>query len=185
MGILDSLKNVLGGKKQPEPDVTVSPSEVLRENGIDPSGLKISFGSDGTVTVSGTVASVHDRQRIPGILKGIDGINAVNDHMNVEKPIQVEAGEVEPVKVEPVEIPGIESVSQPGPSEVAASNDESTPDAMNTHTVQPGDTLWKISETHYGNGSNYMKIFEANRDLLDDPDSIYPGQELKIPDLED
>ncbi|MDX1555333.1 MAG: LysM peptidoglycan-binding domain-containing protein [Xanthomonadales bacterium] len=50
-----------------------------------------------------------------------------------------------------------------------------------THTVQPGDTLWKIAETHYGNGAEYMKIFEANRDLLDDPNKIFPGQELKIP----
>jgi nucleoid-associated protein YgaU len=37
----------------------------------------------------------------------------------------------------------------------------------------------------YGNGSKYMKIFEANTPMLEDPDKIFPGQELIIPDLED
>ena len=52
-----------------------------------------------------------------------------------------------------------------------------------TYTVQSGDTLWSISEKIYGNGSSYMKIFEANTTLLEDPDRIHPGQELIIPDL--
>jgi nucleoid-associated protein YgaU len=37
----------------------------------------------------------------------------------------------------------------------------------------------------YGNGSKYMAIFDANKDILENPDRIFPGQELKIPDLED
>jgi nucleoid-associated protein YgaU len=37
----------------------------------------------------------------------------------------------------------------------------------------------------YGNGSKYTKIFDANRDILDDPDRIFPGQVLKIPEQED
>jgi nucleoid-associated protein YgaU len=49
--------------------------------------------------------------------------------------------------------------------------------------VQSGDTLWKISEKIYGNGSSYMKIFEANTGLLEDPDRILPGQKLTIPKL--
>ena len=52
-----------------------------------------------------------------------------------------------------------------------------------TYTVQSGDTLWSISEKIYGNGSSYMKIFEANTALLEDPDRILPGQELTIPNL--
>ena len=52
-----------------------------------------------------------------------------------------------------------------------------------TYTVQSGDTLWKISEQVYGDGSSYMKIFEANTGLLENPDQIFPGQELTIPRL--
>jgi nucleoid-associated protein YgaU len=50
-----------------------------------------------------------------------------------------------------------------------------------TYTVQAGDTLSKISKELYGNANDYMKIFEANRDVLSDPDKIRPGQTLKIP----
>ena len=51
------------------------------------------------------------------------------------------------------------------------------------HEVKKGDNLWKIAEKHYGNGSKYTEIFEANKPMLKDPDLIYPGQMLRIPNL--
>jgi nucleoid-associated protein YgaU len=51
----------------------------------------------------------------------------------------------------------------------------------NTYTVKAGDTLSEISKRLYGDSKKYLKIFEANRDLLSDPDKIKPGQVLKIP----
>ena len=53
--------------------------------------------------------------------------------------------------------------------------------AAKTYTVQAGDTLSKIAKAQLGNAGEYMKIFEANRDQLNDPDKIKPGQVLKIP----
>ena len=50
-----------------------------------------------------------------------------------------------------------------------------------TYTVKPGDTLSKISKEAYGDGNKYMKIFDANKDKLKDPDKIQPGQVLTIP----
>src|SRR3954468_839011 len=50
-----------------------------------------------------------------------------------------------------------------------------------TYTVKSGDSLSKISKEVYGNAGDYMKIFEANRDKLSDPNKIQPGQELVIP----
>lgn len=50
-----------------------------------------------------------------------------------------------------------------------------------TYTVKPGDTLSKIAREFYGSPSQYMKIFYANQDQLDDPDHIRAGQELTIP----
>jgi LysM repeat protein len=50
-----------------------------------------------------------------------------------------------------------------------------------TYTVKPGDTLSKIAGELLGSSQQYMKIFEANRDKLSDPNKIQPGQELKIP----
>ena len=49
------------------------------------------------------------------------------------------------------------------------------------YTVKSGDSLSKISRELYGNANEYMKIFEANRDVLSDPNKISPGQTLKIP----
>ncbi|CUX82273.1 MAG: hypothetical protein HLUCCA05_02065 [Roseibaca calidilacus] len=48
--------------------------------------------------------------------------------------------------------------------------------------VQPGNTLWDMSEQKYGDGRRYMRIFDANRDQIRDPDLIYPGQVFVVPD---
>lgn len=56
------------------------------------------------------------------------------------------------------------------------------PPAPKTYTVQAGDTLSKISKRFYGDANKYMKIFEANRDKLSNPDLIKVGQVLTIPD---
>ena len=53
--------------------------------------------------------------------------------------------------------------------------------AGKTYTVKSGDTLSAIAKEHLGSANEYMKIFEANRDQLSDPDKIKPGQVLKIP----
>ena len=54
-------------------------------------------------------------------------------------------------------------------------------DAKQYHEVQKGDTLWKIAEKYYGGGSLYKTIYEANRDILKNPDVIQVGQKLHIP----
>jgi nucleoid-associated protein YgaU len=50
-----------------------------------------------------------------------------------------------------------------------------------TYTVAKGDTLSHIAKAFYGKASKWPAIFEANRDQLDDPDRIHPGQVLRIP----
>lgn len=53
--------------------------------------------------------------------------------------------------------------------------------AGRSYTVKAGDTLSAIAKEQLGDAKAYMKIFEANRDQLNDPDKIKPGQVLKIP----
>ena len=50
------------------------------------------------------------------------------------------------------------------------------------HEVIAGDTLSALAKKYYGNGNLYMRIFEANKDQLKNPDVIKPGQKLRIPD---
>ena len=58
--------------------------------------------------------------------------------------------------------------------------DEAAPEAV-FYTVKKGDTLGAIARDQLGKASRYPEIFEANRPLLEDPNKIYPGQVLRIP----
>jgi len=55
------------------------------------------------------------------------------------------------------------------------------PDYTQWHEVKKGETLSKIAQQYYGDASLYPKIFEANTDVLKDPDKIRIGQKLRIP----
>ena len=50
-----------------------------------------------------------------------------------------------------------------------------------TYVVVKGDSLSKIAKREYGDASRWRMIYEANKDVITDPDLIYPGQELKVP----
>jgi hypothetical protein len=60
--------------------------------------------------------------------------------------------------------------------------DASLPVPARIYEVASGDTLSKIAKQFYGDAGKYMKIFEANKDQLKDPDRIQVGQKLKVPD---
>lgn len=55
--------------------------------------------------------------------------------------------------------------------------------ATKIYEVVSGDSLSKIAKREYGNANEWKRIFDANQDLLKDPDKISPGQKLKIPPL--
>jgi nucleoid-associated protein YgaU len=50
-----------------------------------------------------------------------------------------------------------------------------------TYVVVEGDSLSRIAKREYGDANKWRTIYEANKDLINDPDLIYPGQELKVP----
>jgi len=187
MGLLDNLKNVLGGKKSDAgDDVTKAPSLILKEKGIDPSGLKFAFSSDGSVTLNGTISQESDRQKILDALEGTPGIKEINDNMTVAETPAPAAPEAEPEvadSVTPTTAPteGTEGAEAEEPT-VTSEGDSGD---STTYTVVSGDTLWKIASKFYGEGSQYMRIFEANKDKLENPDRIFPGQELVIPPKDD
>lgn len=175
MGFFDSIKNALGGKDKIT-EAVKGPSLVLKDAGIDPSGFDFSFGSDGLVTVSGQVKDAATREQVGEIVAGMAQVTKVDNQLVIAAP---EMAEPEPERApEPT----------PEPAEAAApvSADPETADAaeapMETYTVKPGDSLWKIAEARYGNGNKYHAIFDANRDILDNPDLIKPGQVLKLPE---
>ena len=70
-----------------------------------------------------------------------------------------------------------------GVTEVKINDMEAPPPQPNVeyYTIVSGDTLSKIAQRHYGNAMDYPKLFEANREVIKDPDLIYPGQKIRIP----
>jgi LysM repeat protein len=166
MGIFDSIKNAFS-KSEPAPEITVAPSKLLSDAGLDPSGLKFGFGA-GSITVSGKIAAESERKKILDVLAGIKGVATVQDNLMVAAPAP--AQQQAPQQTAP------RSATEPAQAAEAAGK-------ARTYTVVSGDTLWRIAERMYGNGSHYMKIFEANTGVLKDPDQIFPGQKLVIPEL--
>jgi nucleoid-associated protein YgaU len=182
MGIFDSIKNAFG-KGENEADVTKTPSDVLREAGIDPSGLKFGF-STGSITVSGPIARESDRQRILDALSDIEGIDTVEDRLTVAAAPSGPPADVSPAEpVAPDSIASEPAAAEPPSAEPTPSGEGTAAGDERTYTVVSGDTLWRIAEREYGKGSEYMKIYEANTDVLEHPDRIFPGQKLRIPKL--
>jgi nucleoid-associated protein YgaU len=170
MGLFDSIKSAFG-KSEPGVDSTVSPSQVLREAGVDPTELNFGFRSDGTVTVSGSVSDEAERQKVLDTLSGISEIDHLEDQMTIAAAEPVEVAVQDSKQAEP------EAIESEAPAPAAVTG--------RSYTVQSGDTLWKIADEMYGDGSKYMIIFDANSELLEHPDRIFPGQELTIPNPED
>ncbi|HMS29761.1 MAG: LysM peptidoglycan-binding domain-containing protein [Saprospiraceae bacterium] len=77
----------------------------------------------------------------------------------------------------------IKSVGGSNPSDLVADISVAITDYYTRHTVAKGESLSLIAKHYYKDPMKYKHIFEANRDVLKDPDVIHPGQELTIPNV--
>ena len=66
-------------------------------------------------------------------------------------------------------------------SDVQGGASTTAPGAYDVYEVKAGDSLSKIAKRLLGSGNEWKKIFDANTDILKDPNKIFPGQKLKIP----
>lgn len=107
--------------------------------------------ADDKVTVQGEAKNWEEKGKIYVAAGNVEGIDGVNDQMTVRSAPAQTAAPAAPV-VQP-----------------------------KYHTVESGDTLSKIAKEVYGDVNAYNRIFEANKPMLSDPDKIYPGQVLVIP----
>lgn len=106
---------------------------------------------NGQVTLQGQAKSQAAKEKAALIAGNVKGVAAVNDDGITVASAQTAGATAAPAK------------------------------ASTYYTIESGDTLSKIAEKHYGNASDYTKIFEANREVIGDPDKIYPGQRIRIP----
>ena len=77
----------------------------------------------------------------------------------------------------------IKAIGGENPSDIVANISVADESVFHRHVVASGETLGKIAKQYYGNAMKYTAIFEANTDILKNPDVIQPNQELIIPNL--
>jgi nucleoid-associated protein YgaU len=130
-------------------------TKALADNGLAIQNLSLTIDKH-TATIGGVAADAAQREKAVLVIGNTKGIEDVVCNLTLPPP--------PPAAVE----------AAPAPE----------PEQSRFYTVVKGDTLWKISEEMYGNGSKYQGIFHANEPMLKHPDKIYPGQVLRIPALE-
>lgn len=116
--------------------------------------------------------------------------------LNLGEELKVQNGDVQ-VKGNTLEVRGVAStqyhkdllwdeikrIGGERPSDIMADITVADTSVYARHTVKSGESLSKISKHYYKDPMKYNKIFEANRNILKNPDMIHPGQELVIPNL--
>ncbi len=107
---------------------------------------------------------------------GLEGLQVVYEEGKVVLSGNAQSAEaVEKAILMAGNIDGVEQVDFSGVTAPAAVVE------VEYYTIQKGDTLSKIAKQFYGNAMEYPKLFEANREVIKDPDLIYPGQVIRIP----
>ncbi len=109
---------------------------------------------------------------------------AINEAVEQSEPA-IEATET--AEVEPAEIKVEETVEEVAEAAVEETTEQATEEKAVIKTgssviIRRGDNLWTVASRNYGEGIRYTTIFDANRDQVRNPDLIFPGQVLKVPE---
>lgn len=152
MGLFDFVTDIGHKLFTSDADAAEKISAHIQADNPGIENLNVLF-KDGQVTVIGTTQSAEAAQKVILMAGNIKGVNEV--------------------------IPKIDIV------EATAENVEATaalqPNDVEYYVIESGDTLSKIAKKYYGNANAYPKIFEANKEVIKNPDLIFPGQKIRIP----
>jgi len=117
-------------------------------------GLVVEVDGD-TVTLAGVAKDFATREKAILIAGNVEGIAKVNADQLVTMEMIAQSTEDEEIEI---------------PEEIF-------------YTIEKGDTLWEIATKYYDDGSKYTHIVQANLEVIKDPDLIYPGQTIRIPEV--
>jgi len=191
MGLFDFISSagskIFGGKKPSEiPNLQV----LIREH-VGSLGLPVKhihyFLEGEIIAVAGWVSSLAVKEKVILAVGNVEGVDKVEDRLVVSDPPQ-QNHEPAPESKTPATAESVESATEAHieldqlPTSEEADKNQWT---SRTHVVKSGDSLSKIAKEVYGSANKYMVIFEANKPMLADPNKIYPGQVLRIPELGD
>ncbi|MEL7024768.1 MAG: BON domain-containing protein [Pseudomonadota bacterium] len=134
--------------------------ELIEQNNPGVKNLGVEF-ENGIVSLSGECDSAAAMQKCGLIAGNVQGVADVyTNKMTFPAPESKPQAET-----------GGATASEPTPVE----------EKVELYVIESGDTLGKIAKKYYGKASAYMLIFEANREVIEDPDKIFVGQTIRIP----
>lgn len=114
-------------------------------------------------------------------LSKFDETNVSKDYVKTEGAQLKLRGKVETLRQKDLIWDSIKKAGGESPSDIEADIRVENSEYYAKHTVESGESLSKIANMYYGKPAEYTRIFEANRDILDDPNMIHPDQKLTIP----
>ena len=134
--------------------------EHIRDAGVGIRDFEVVF-DDGIVSLAGEVDSKADKEKAVLIAGNVAGVADVMSKITVAVSEEQAAAE---------------AAGSAAPVDVAGGEEETE-----FYVIQAGDTLGKIAKAVYGDAMQYPKIFEANREVIQDPDKIFVGQKIRLP----
>ena len=126
---------------------------------------------DGVVTLRGRAKSAAAKEKailIAGNIKGVSKV--VADQLDAPAPVPRAPS-----------VTAAPTVAKPAPAAINTPTEAIPPVEGQYYVIEGGDTLGGIAKTFLGSAGRYPEIFEANREVIKDPNKIYPGQKIRIP----
>lgn len=164
--LLDFAKHI--GRKVFDTDAEAA-DNILKHIQTDNPGvdsLKVDY-DDGVVTLSGRAGNQASKEKVVLMAGNVEGVERVD---------------ADGISVIPSVTP--EQLAKAGLEQKASATPPAEPEENTRfYVIQKGDTLYGIAQEMYGNGMKYPELFEANREVIEDPDRIFPGQKIRVPDL--
>ncbi len=157
MGLFDFVKDIGHKLFTSDADAAKAITDHINANNPGIDSLSVIF-KDGKATIIGITKSEEAAQKavlMAGNVKGVDEV------------------------ISKIDILADDAAEDTAPRQLTE------PDDVDFYIIKSGDTLSKIAREVYGNANLYNKIFEANREVIKDPNLIFPGQKIRIPKLSD
>ncbi|MBT8131704.1 MAG: LysM peptidoglycan-binding domain-containing protein [Gammaproteobacteria bacterium] len=170
MGLFGFVKDVGKRVLNREGSTAKDIKELIEANNPGVKNLGVEF-DDGIASLRGHCNSGEAHQRLVKMVRNVEGVIDVDAQdltYDKTKPAAESVATAAAAAVVPPVVGGDKGVSGAEPK-------------TETYVVQSGDTLSKLAKKYYGDAMQYPKIFEANRDILSDPNRINVGQKLRIP----
>lgn len=179
VGIGDNDKEVKAEQeaKLADLDQAIALKAYCRDMGLAVDDVKFEV-SGSKVTATGETSSQAEKEKIVLAVGNTEGIDAVDDQIAVEKAAMSDAARA---ALESAVATSEAAAADKAKADVIAARAAALAPKAVFYTVVKGDTLSGISKEQYGDAMRYPEIFEANKPMLKDPDLIYPGQVLRIP----